>query len=332
MNELNEKLILNENAFDDFVNGVNDTAGVETQSEPTDWKKELASVGSNEEAIAAVWKKFFGETFGWDHIDAVNNLGKAVRVECTYLGFNDTLNPFIGFINTLINDGLISEINSAEYSTIHNCYGRYGNKDYLSEADIRGTGKFGKKNLVFRKDLYTKAPSEIEEYLYLQNILSDYKNNSVKYHKSKDDTDPKDTPISEYFDTIFFTGDKLNSTESIRTAFKIDNIYNANVQTNKSYDANTGDAEIDSLAKELVNRVGSAGAIMYLVAKFGNTSGFNVDNALKNIPDEVGGNMDLKKVSKELITINNKYFNNAKMTAAVLNKLIDKILAISSGK
>lgn len=108
----------------------------------------------------AVWEEYLNTVWEND-FDKIIKIQEAFRQECISYGFDDT-NPFFTFIRDIYlkNNG----INVASYNAIHNAVA----KNTISAKDLLGRGKLGLYNIIFCKDLYSKAPDNIKAYLQKQ--------------------------------------------------------------------------------------------------------------------------------------------------------------------
>ena len=99
------------------------------------------------------------DSFGYSFIQEVQNLG-----------FNAITNPFIAFLkeNNRISD---FKIDAAHYVELHNAA---ASGELSAKADLKGTGTFGKLNVIFCRELWTaKTALQMRQYLEMQEKLSD---------------------------------------------------------------------------------------------------------------------------------------------------------------
>ena len=99
------------------------------------------------------------DSFGYSFIQEVQNLG-----------FNAITNPFIAFLkeNNRISN---FQIDAAHYIELHNAVANGG---LSANADLKGSGTFGKLNVIFCRDLWTaKTALQMRQYLEMQEKLHD---------------------------------------------------------------------------------------------------------------------------------------------------------------
>ena len=129
---------------------------VNSKSYSEDWAAKYNAAVNKD----AVWEEYLNTVWEND-FDKIIKIQEAFRQECISYGFDDT-NPFF----TVIRDIYLknNDINVASYNAIHNAVA----KNTISIKDLLGRGKLGLYNIIFCRDLYSKAPDNIKAYLQKQ--------------------------------------------------------------------------------------------------------------------------------------------------------------------
>ena len=129
---------------------------VNSKSYSEDWAAKYNAAVNKD----AVWEEYLNTVWEND-FDKIIKIQEAFRQECISYGFDDT-NPFFTFIRDIYLKN--NDINVASYNAIHNAVA----KNTISIKDLLGRGKLGLYNIIFCRDLYSKAPDNIKAYLQKQ--------------------------------------------------------------------------------------------------------------------------------------------------------------------
>jgi hypothetical protein len=162
-----------------------DNAGQKSQTKPAskaksastriDWSKELKKrLDANNELAPEsrkkefdieneFWLEFFTVTFGATVAKLLNNI-ELLKKDIQILGFKKQSNPLITFFqNKYVQNALVVSklINSNTYKAVHNAFA----KRLVSDFEFLKANDY---NILYCRDLYNRAPTEIEKYLELQ--------------------------------------------------------------------------------------------------------------------------------------------------------------------
>lgn len=141
----------------------------------SDWGKEFkdrlaANSALSKEAQVSEYEikdKFFTEYFNTNFRESAEQLlhmGQALRVALEKLGFNNKVNPILGFISVpFVQKNLISTnlLNANTFKAIYNAVA----KKLVADTEFF---EYRDYNIIYCPDLYRKSVKEIEEYLSLQ--------------------------------------------------------------------------------------------------------------------------------------------------------------------
>lgn len=138
-----------------------------------DWRQLFVDAAKNDTtnfegenlSTGELWDKYY--EVEWENLaEKVRALGTTFTEELRALGFSANTNPFVDFIK---NSNFLDIVNPGAfdlkvYNALHNSYLRR----IITDKDLRGEGKLGKKNLIFNNNLYLLSGYQIEDILDLQ--------------------------------------------------------------------------------------------------------------------------------------------------------------------
>lgn len=155
------------------------------------WTQELKAVATNDsDEFDELYDEYLDEYWGNENREIINRLGEAFSTELTKFGYTEEENPFVYFLHTnncarlkWFADG------NTRYQYLHN--GAANGE--IREDDIRGTGFFGPKHLIFFKKAFTVNEKTFDLYLNILDLL-----------KSQSQSNQLDKETEAQFTSIFF--------------------------------------------------------------------------------------------------------------------------------
>lgn len=128
-------------------------------------KKDQKSKQEYAEESANLWSQFCKATFpvGADYVE--QTLLSPIKLECKEYGYSSTTNPFISYLNKLLNDKI--EPSLLGYGTVHNMVAN----GRLPVKTLRTGGALGDVNILFSNNLLNKSAADIKKYFSYQEQL-----------------------------------------------------------------------------------------------------------------------------------------------------------------
>lgn len=174
-----------------FLNESNKKYFLREDVQARDWTQELKAVATNDSSeFDELYDEYLDEYWGNENREIINRLGEALSTELTKFGYTEEENPFVYFLHTN-NCARLKWFADAttRYQYLHN--GAANGE--IREDDIRGTGFFGLKHLIFFKKAFTVNEKTFDLYLNILDIL-----------KSQSQSSSLDKETEVQFTSIFF--------------------------------------------------------------------------------------------------------------------------------
>jgi hypothetical protein len=167
MYTLEERFILNEDTDSE------DIEDADLILDDQDWGTQYAEVVKTKDKtkVEAFWKKYFTEEWGKDAED-VKNLRSYFMNTLLDRGWEAKLNPYIEYVENIINNKSGNGLSLKDIAPMRVQIEAVKKQPALiGDADLRGRGKLGFHNLIFKKSFYKVSYNDQLEYLKLQHAL-----------------------------------------------------------------------------------------------------------------------------------------------------------------
>lgn len=128
-------------------------------------KKDQKSKQEYAEESANLWSQFCKATFPKNADYVEQTLLSPIKLECKEYGYSSTTNPFIFYLNKLLERNI--EPSLLGYGTVHNMVAN----GRLPVKTLRTGGALGEANILFSNNLLNKSTADIKKYFSYQEQL-----------------------------------------------------------------------------------------------------------------------------------------------------------------